>query len=61
MCSDWSLCSFMIHGLGGLGEVVTDYGCQRRLYMLMSDLTLALKSWRPHLNMYIENAVYNTI
>ena len=28
------------------------------LYMVMSALTLALKKCKPHLNVYIENAVY---
>ena len=35
----WSLCYFMIHGLGGLGEVAN--GLIAAPIMLMSDLTLA--------------------
>ena len=43
----WSLCYFIIHGLGRLDEVANG-----RLY-----LTLALKLCKPHLIMFIENAV----
>ena len=38
----WSLCYFMINGLGGLGEVANGLiAAACCLYMPMSDLTLA--------------------
>ena len=57
MC--WSgLCAqFHDSWLGGLGEVANGLiaACQRHLYMLMSDLTLAHGlNAKPHLNIYIE-------
>ena len=59
----WSgLIHSFIHVLGEIAKW-TDSGCQRRLYMLMSDLTHSLNPFpcKAHLNMYIENALYKFI
>ena len=54
----WSLCYFMIHGLGVIANGLIAAACGAYIIMLMSDLTLA-----RHLNVnrIIENAVKNTI
>jgi len=44
-----------------LRSLMADSGCQRRLYMLMSDLTHRSLACKAHLNMSIENALHKFI